>query len=81
MVVLQAYQTDLLKDLDKVFFIKSRSEPEQPGVLAHLGLGIRDGHRRLVSLFAPLPRLRVGLEGGLGQREARPEGGVPDKAF
>ncbi len=47
----------------------------------HLGLGIRDGHRRLVSLLAPLPRLRVGLEGGAGQKEARPEGGVPDKAF
>ncbi len=50
------------------------------GVLAYLGLGIRDGHRRLVSRLVPLTRLRVGLEGGAGQREARPEGGVPDKA-
>ncbi len=73
MAVLQAYQTDLLKDLDK---IKSRSEPEQPGVLAHLGLGIRDGLRRLVSRLVPLPRLRVGLKRGVGQREAKPEGEV-----
>ncbi len=36
--------------------IKSRYEPEQPGVLAHLGLGIRDGLRRLVSpTHAPPP--------------------------
>ncbi len=47
-------------------FIPHMSEPEQPGVLAHLGLGIRDGHKRLVLLLAPLPRLRVGLEGGVG---------------
>ncbi len=79
MAVLQAYQTDLLKDLDKAF-LKSRSEPEQPGVLAHLGLGIRDGLRRLVSRLMPLPRLRLGLERGAGQREAKPEGGVPDEA-
>ncbi len=80
MAVLQAYQTDLLKDLDKAFYKKSRSEPEQPGVLAHLGLVIRDGLRRLVSRLMPLPRLRVGLKRGMGQREAKPEGGVPDEA-
>ncbi len=67
MAVLQAYQTDLLKDLDKA--IKSRSEPEQPGVLARPGLRIGDGHRRLVSRLVPLPHLRVGVEGGTGQRE------------
>ncbi len=67
MVVLQEYQTDLLKDLDK-------------GFLSHLGLGIRDGLRRLVLRLVPLPRLRVGLERGVGQREAKPEGGVPDEA-
>ncbi len=44
--------------------VKSRYEPEQPGVLAHLGLGIRDGLRRLVSRLMPLPRLRVGLKRG-----------------
>ncbi len=33
-----------------------------------------------MSQLVPLPRLRVGLEGGVGQREARPEGGVPDEA-
>ncbi len=60
--------------------VKSRYEPEQPGVLAHLGLGIRDGLRRLVSRLMPLPRLRVGLKRGMGQREAKPEGGVPDEA-
>ncbi|KAF4118313.1 hypothetical protein G5714_000364 [Onychostoma macrolepis] len=43
--------------------------PNNAGVLAHLHLGIRDGHRRLVSRLVPLPRLRVGLEGGAGQRE------------
>ncbi len=43
--------------------------PNNAGVLAHLRLGIRDGHRRLVSRLVPLPRLRVGLEGGGGQRE------------
>ncbi len=57
-----------------------RFEPEQPGVLAHLGLGIRDGLRRLVSRLMPLPRLRVGLKRGMGQREAKPEGSVPDEA-
>ncbi len=43
--------------------------PNNAGVLAHLCLGIRDGHRRLVSRLVPLPRLRVGVEGGAGQRE------------
>ncbi len=43
--------------------------PNNAGVLAHLCLGIRDGHRRLVSWLVPLPRLRVGVEGGAGQRE------------
>ncbi len=43
-----AYQTDLLKR-PGYGSKKSRSEPEQPGVLAHLGLRIRDGLRRLVS--------------------------------
>ncbi len=43
--------------------------PNNAGVLAHLRLGIRDGHRRLVSRLVPLPRLRVGVEGGTGQRE------------
>ncbi len=38
--------------------------PNNTGVLAHLGLGIKDGHRRLVSQL-----VRVGLEGGVGQRE------------
>ncbi len=56
--------------------MKSRSEPEQQGVLAHLGLGIRDGLRRLVSRLVPLPPHRRGAD----QREAKPEGGVPDEA-
>ncbi len=43
--------------------------PNNAGVLAHLRLRIRDGHRRLVSRLVPLPRLRVGVEGGMGQRE------------
>ncbi len=43
--------------------------PNNAGVLAHLRLGIRDGHRRLLSQLVPLPRLRVGLEEGAGQRE------------
>ncbi len=40
--------------------------PNNAGVLAHLRLGIRDGHRRLVSQLVPLPRLRVGLEESAG---------------
>ncbi len=46
----------------------------------HLDLGIRDGLRRLVPRLVPFPHLRVGLEVGMGQREAKPEGGVPDEA-
>ncbi len=40
-------------------------------------------HRRLVSRLVPLPRLRVGLDGGVGQREVGKtwEGGDPDEAF
>ncbi len=75
MAVLQAYQTDLLKDLDKAFY-KVQVWAQQPGVLAHLGLGIRDGLRRLVSRLMHLPRLQVGLKRGVGQREAKPEGEV-----
>ncbi len=75
MAVFQVYQTDLLKDLDKAFY-KVHVWAEQPGVLAHLSLGIRDGLRRLVSQLMPLPRQQVGLERGAGQREAKPEGGV-----
>ncbi len=44
-------------------------EPEQPGVLAHPGLRIGNGHRRLMSRLMPLPHLQVGVEGGTGQRE------------
>ncbi len=43
--------------------------PNNTGALARPGLRIRDGHRRLVSRLVPLPHLRVGLEGGAGQRE------------
>ncbi len=43
--------------------------PNNSGVLAHLRLGIRDGHRGLVSWLVPLPCLRVGVEGSAGQRE------------
>ncbi len=43
--------------------------PNNAGVLARPGLRVRDGHRRLVSRLVPLPHLRVGLEGGTGQRE------------
>ncbi len=43
--------------------------PNKAGVLARPGLRIGDGHRRLVSRLVPLPHLRVGLEGGTGQRE------------
>ncbi len=43
--------------------------PNNAGVLAHLHLGIRDGHRRLVSRLVPIPRLWVGVEGGASQRE------------
>ncbi len=43
--------------------------PNNAGVLTHLRLRIRDGHRGLVSRPVPLPRLRVGLDGGAGQRE------------
>ncbi len=50
---------------------RSRSEPEQSGVLFRPGLRIGDGHRRLVSRLVPLPHLRVGVEGGTGQREVR----------
>ncbi len=46
-----------------------RSFRSEPGVLARPGLRIRDGHRSLVSRLVPLPHLRVGLEGGTGQRE------------
>ncbi len=66
MAVLQAYQTDLLKDLDKAFY--------KVHVWART---TRDGLRRLVSRLMPLPRQQVGLERGAGQREAKPEGGVP----
>ncbi len=65
MVVLEAYQADLLKDRDKE---NPGLSPNKAGVRAHLHLD-RDGHRRLVSWLVPLPRLRVGLEGGAGQRE------------
>ncbi len=57
----------------KIFIPRSsRSEPEQrmgPGPSRSEDLRIWDGHRRLVSRLVPLPRLRVGLEGGTGQRE------------
>ncbi len=43
--------------------------PNNAGVLACPGLRIRDGYRRLVSRYVPLPHLRVGLEGGAGQSE------------
>ncbi len=46
-----------------------RSSRSEPGVLARPGLRIRDGHRRLVSRLVPFSHLRVGLEGGTGQRE------------
>ncbi len=39
------------------------------GVLARPGLRIGDGHRRLVSRLVPLAHLRVGVEGGTGQKE------------
>ncbi len=48
---------------------RSRSEPEQRRGPGPSPSGIRDGHRRLVSRLVPLPRLQVGLEGGVGQRE------------
>ncbi len=48
---------------------RSRSEPERTGVLARPGLRIRDRHRRLLSRLVPLPHLRLGVEGGAGQRE------------
>ncbi len=77
MAVLQAYQADLLKDLDN----DPGLSPNNAGVLAYLRLD-RDGHRRLVSWLVPLPRLRVGLEGGTGQREvAKYVRGDPDEAF
>ncbi len=73
MAVLQAYQADLLKDLDKGQGLSPDEGPglslNNAGVLAHLRLGIRDGHRRLMSRLVPLPRLREGLEEGAGQRE------------
>ncbi len=47
--------------------------PNKVGVLARPGLRIGDGHRRLVSRLVPLPHLRVGVEGGTGQREVRGE--------
>ncbi len=63
MAVLQAYQADLLKDRDKE---DPGLSPNNAGVRAHPRLD-RDGYRRLVSQLVPLPRLRVGLEGGTGQ--------------
>ncbi len=45
--------------------------PNKAGVLVHPGLRTRDGRRRLVSRLVPLPHLRVGVEGGTGQREVR----------
>ncbi len=75
MAVLEAYQADLLKDLnngqglspDEV--AELRRTTDLAGVLARPGLRIGDGHRRLVSRLVPLPHLRVGLEGGTGQGE------------
>ncbi len=45
---------------------RSRSQPEQS---RGPGLRIRDGRRRLVSQLVPLPHLRVGVEGGISQKE------------
>ncbi len=49
--------------------IVARSEPEQSRGPGRPGPRIGDGQRRLVSRLVPLPHLRVGLEGGTGQRE------------
>ncbi len=43
--------------------------PNRAGVLARPGLRIGDGHRRLLSRLVPLAHLRVGVEGGTGQKE------------
>ncbi len=73
MAVLQAYQTDLLKDLDKAFY--------KVQVWARTTRGpspSRSGDQRWAQKASlvthALPRLRIGLERGAGQREAKPWG-------
>ncbi len=48
---------------------RSRSEPEQSRGPGPSWSDDRRWHRRLVSRLVPLPHLRVGVEGGTGQRE------------
>ncbi len=74
MVVLEAYQADLLKDRDKE---NPGLSPNKAGVRAHLHLD-RDGHRRLVSWLVPLPPSAGRARGRRGSKRGR---GDPDEAF